>query len=297
MIYLLSIDGGGVKGLIPAKILYNIETILNVNIYDRFDGFAGTSIGAVIVTALAHKKMKAVDIYRTFSQDNFKRIFHKDFTNYLPLTAKYSGDSKLQFFKDLYGSLPFYDNMKEVFIPAYELNTGTHIFNSKTETENYYAYDVVNASTSAPTYFPSYAVNELNFIDGGIVANDPSMILLSNYNLPLYGKDIKLLSISCGRKEFNITSKTSLNYDSLKWLKSGLIDDFMIGEVSLADQQAFSILGNNYLRLDFDLKDVSNDLDDYSDDNILAMNKLADTVFKSNYRHLKDFFKLNKITN
>ena len=312
MVYLLSIDGGGVKGLIPAKILALIEENICSDIYSKFNYYAGTSIGAVIVISIAHNRMKCKDIYNLFTQDNYKRLFHKDFKNYLPFTSKYSGESKRDFLISLFNSKTYQLKDKYVYVPAYDLNSGAKIFKSTEENDNIRCYDIANASTAAPTYYPSVKIDSANYIDGGIVANNPAMILLSEALAKVDVEDIKLLSIGCGYKNIKQQSNP-LDIDGLQWIKDGLIDDFMGGSIDVANNQCYNILDkdDNYLRINMSLdgaledldntkhlslsqyasRIVSEDLDNITQENILSIERLATKMFYAYLPAITRFFK------
>ena len=73
--YILSIDGGGIRGIVPAHILHKIETILDFNLLEMFEMIAGTSTGSIVAAAVATcKKMETIlDLYKKHGCVIFKR--------------------------------------------------------------------------------------------------------------------------------------------------------------------------------------------------------------------------------
>lgn len=291
MKYLLSIDGGGAKGRMVAQILYNIEKHFGFKLIDKFDFFAGTSIGAVIVTAITAKELSGEQIYDLFTHDNLSRVFSKGFTNYLPFTSKYSGDGKLNFLQEIFEDIKFNRCFKRTLIPVYDIRCSeAETFDSRTN-KNLTCATVLDATTAAPTYFPTKKIGKFNLVDGGVVANNPSMILLSNVlsdNVDLH--NIKLLSIGCGTERSEGNSQAH-DWGVMQWLKEGIIDDFMVGNMDIAHDQANVLLKNNYLRINFPLGNVSPELDNIKEENLIAMDKKADLVFDLNINFLEGFFK------
>ena len=85
MINILSIDGGGVRGLISARVIQNIENDLNIKVYDHFDVFAGTSVGSMINGALVYGKISGNDLIDKFlSEEHIRQIMPTNF-NYIGL--------------------------------------------------------------------------------------------------------------------------------------------------------------------------------------------------------------------
>jgi patatin-like phospholipase/acyl hydrolase len=89
--YILSIDGGGVRGVIPVRILQNIENDPEINktksktfIYDKFNVFAGSSAGSMTVGAMAYNKVSANEIAENYIND-------KNVLKFMPTNYDYIG--------------------------------------------------------------------------------------------------------------------------------------------------------------------------------------------------------------
>ena len=184
-IYLLSIDGGGVRGKIIATFLELLERDLkitsNLNIHNLFNGFAGTSTGALISLGLSSNLYNASEIAAFYDTKSLNQIFRRNLLSYLPisLVAKYNGIDKRNFLTQVFKNKNLSDLTKLTVITSYDCNNNqAMIFKNTPSYTNSYnpsLAEIADASSAAPGYFPSVvsANKQHNLIDGGIVANDP----------------------------------------------------------------------------------------------------------------------------
>jgi patatin-like phospholipase/acyl hydrolase len=226
---ILSIDGGGIRGLIPAKVLAELEMQLkasypNKKLHEHFDLICGTSTGAILAIGVA-LGIPAQDLVR-FYKENAKVIFPRWY--FMTRQAKalvspiYSNKELRKLLKAIYseangGTPPLLNDLKtKVCIPSYNGNTGEiNVLKTKHHpdyTRDYKlpAHEAALSSASAPVYFPPHSFNydnefgsgsNINMIDGGIFANNPALIGLleatEKLNIPF--KDIELVSLGTGR--------------------------------------------------------------------------------------------------
>lgn len=213
---ILSIDGGGIKGLYSAKLLELLESKYGAKSYECFDLICGTSTGGLIALAVASGN-KAEKI-SSFYQNNGDKIFpdklpfkrkFKSILSYL-FTSKYSNESLKKLLCDFFeGSNVMHDLIVPVNIPSYSLDKGQQvIFKSSPSKELYIdkdvpIVDVALATSAAPTYFPIHEIKGTKarngyYIDGGVWANDPALTgVLEAYRYMEKGdKKIRVLSIS-----------------------------------------------------------------------------------------------------
>lgn len=178
---ILAIDGGGIKGVFAASFLAQIEAKCNVRICDYFDLIAGTSTGGIIAAALA-VGIPAKDILEMY-MTNGKKIFPKN--------------RRWMLFKGKYESKPLHDALETVFeqkcikdcktrllMPAFNLESGkTRVFKTPHADDLLFdkelkLVDCILATTAAPLYFQPHNMEGGTFVDGGIGANNPSLIAL-----------------------------------------------------------------------------------------------------------------------
>jgi len=147
-----------------------------------------------------------------------------------------------------------------VLIPAFDLNSGSkskpgtwkpkffHNFPGKDSDGNQRAVDVAMRTTAAPTYFPSYQ----GYIDGGVVANNPSMAALATALDERCGNqtlaDVAILSLSSGTEPKYIKGET-LDWGWARWARP-VVNLMISGTMGVAHFQCEKILGSRYHRLD-----------------------------------------------
>ena len=297
----LSIDGGGLRGIFPAHILSCIEKRLGIDLYGQFDMFAGTSTGSIIAAGVACNKEPSgiVGLYRNHGA----YIFSEEQKSWLPnkykqgVKSKYANKNLVSILDTEFGNKKLGDIDKPLLIPATDIgNGGVHVFKSKysddfTRDENVAVKDAVLASCSAPIFFdPAKVVNYL-LADGGIWANNPSLaaVIDAQYRLEVDLKNIRILSIGTGH------SKTAYGTDQNK--KWGLMTGWQGKEFInfLLSLQAQST--HNYLQLMLDADQLIRL--DFESDNPLPMDdekvlddivSRADRIFTHNSERLKAFF-------
>jgi patatin-like phospholipase/acyl hydrolase len=239
---ILSIDGGGIRGIFPAKFLSDLESEIkgrgfSPNLYDHFDLICGTSTGGIIALGLA-LGISAAEML-TLYQKNVDKIFRKNaIPVFMPKHNSRHLESVLQeaFKNNENGNdLRISDAKTRICIPTYCLFTGKpRIFKTPHTPQlhidkNIPAYQAAMATTAAPVYFKPYsgkyhhpktgAQESLHLnVDGGIYANNPALIGLMEanrgLNVPL--DQIQILSIGTGTSKFS-ESRSSLNWGSFPY--------------------------------------------------------------------------------
>jgi patatin-like phospholipase/acyl hydrolase len=160
---ILTLDGGGVRGIITLHALRAMEGVLGRNCFDALDGFAGTSIGAIIAAALAAGRTveELIALYR----ERRHEIFSRSLLSYVmgPLATRYRKGPIHQILRDYLGDVTLAELGKDIFITATDtVRSETTYFTAFTQPdgtrEGFYRElplrYAVEASLSAPTYFP-----------------------------------------------------------------------------------------------------------------------------------------------
>jgi len=186
---ILVLDGGGVFGRIQSHIISEADCI------DKFDAFAGTSIGAPQVLCAALGRPASPDFFDKW----MGTIFHTSFLRKINIFKSEYPDTGLNLaLKNLFDSALFGDAKKPVFITAADVcQKNLKVFSSVNfEDAALPAWEVCRCATAAETYFPPWK----GFADGGIFANNPSQIALSAAVRVLGAKieDIEIFSIGTG---------------------------------------------------------------------------------------------------
>jgi len=264
---ILSVDGGGIRGLYAAALLDRLLADVP-GLLDRVNLFAGTSTGAIIALGLARgvQPKDLVALYR----DNARQIFHLAVWRTLEgldgfCRAKYDDKDLANALEAKFGKMTLADlSPKRVLVPTFDLdNEGArgrrrmwkpkffHNFPGPDSDGDQRVVDVALRSSAAPTYFPTYQ----GYIDGGVVANNPSMAALAQALDAQTGgqvlSDIRLFSLGTGTSPAYLPGQL-LDWGIARWAKP--IHTLMIdGMMGVADYQCARLLSDSYCRLAPDL--------------------------------------------
>lgn len=218
---ILSIDGGGIKGLYSAQVLAKMEEKYNCILSDKFDLICGTSTGAILALAVSLKipMSKAVDFYKQKGPEIFdqKRKRIPLYSKYLAIkqaliSAKYGARTLEKALTDVFGTKTLRDCHNMICIPAININNASccifkRDFGMNSRDNNKKCVDVALASAAAPTYFPIKELDDHQYADGGLYANNPTLVGLVEFIykiLPQYQEEnfdsVDILSISSCEK-------------------------------------------------------------------------------------------------
>ena len=298
---ILSIDGGGIKGIVPAVVLLHLEKLLqdlsnnpSSRIHDYFDLFSGASTGAIIIAGLLspdnHNRPKysseeILDLYLNNGQIIFNSSLFQEIKSVSGIVnVKYDPEGLESVFEKYFGKSELKDLLKPSLIPVYDLSRGKNYFFRQQKAltsprHNYYVKDLLRGATSALTYFPPSQISTVNdqehrcFIDGGVFANNPALSAYAEFryhNSKLHAKDTMMLSLGTGRKTTNLDCKVTANWGAAEWLYQG---SYLTSNAvsSASDYQLNAVYGNqsNYLRLDSTFDDNQNSSMDNTDKDYL----------------------------
>ncbi len=205
MFRILSIDGGGFRGVYPAHMLQRIEQELGISIREHVDLLTGTSTGSIIAGGLA-KGISAREIASIYEAKGTK-IFKKRWFARLGLTgSRFRSSALQQIVSTVIGTTKLGDIDTPLIIPATDVGNGcVHVFKSSYDKEfvrdrDVLLRDAILASCAAPTYFDPVKVDQYLLADGGVWANCPAMVAVIDakrrLGVPL--ADMQVLSIGTG---------------------------------------------------------------------------------------------------
>lgn len=190
---ILSIDGGGIKGLYSSSILASLELKTGKSITDHFDMICGTSTGGLIAIGLANgmSAQSLVDLYinqgsKIFptSDNYFIRSFQNSMKTIKQLffSNKHSVRPLKRILEGLFGDKTMNDADNLLCIPSFNLTNGQpKVFKkSGSHTEHFVdstikLVDIALATSAAPSYFPIHEHNNFLYTDGGVWANNPTL--------------------------------------------------------------------------------------------------------------------------
>jgi patatin-like phospholipase/acyl hydrolase len=305
---ILSIDGGGIRGIIPGQILVTLEqklqeTDANAHIADYFDLIVGTSTGGILAClylapeaaegVLASKPRfsaaEAVDLYLERGDDVFDiSLWHRIRTAGGVTDEKYPADGLEELLVDYLDELKLSHLLKPCLITAYDIRRRrAHFFRQhravKSRGYDFLVRDVARATSAAPTYFEVARAKSLSnvaypLVDGGVFANNPALCAYAEArNLPSQpkAKDMVIFSLGTGTVKKAYEYKIAKDWGLVQWIKP-VLEIMMSGVAETVDYQLgqiFDAVGKRrqYVRIDAELGDASPDMDDVSMDNLQAL--------------------------
>ena len=275
---ILSLDGGGIKGLFSAAVLAFLEEDHGLRIADHFDLIVGTSTGGIIALALG-MGMRPREIVRFYIQKGpeifvanrlfgIKRFFR----------SKYDNDGLESALKDCFGEKRLADSVKRLVIPSYNIGEDdVYLFKTPHHERLKRDYKVpvwkVALSTSAaPTFFPwCLKLDHIRLVDGGVWANNPTMVgvveAISMLDVPLGA--IRVLSLGTTNAVKGRSRK--LDRGGLWQWRTEAVDVIMRGQSIGAFTQAQHLLGRDkVVRMDPKVPDGLFALDKLSEEELLG---------------------------
>lgn len=311
---ILSLDGGGIRGAATTQFLLRLEGVLkkeyNTNIRKCVDLFAGTSTGSIIALGLAAKKLPIEQIGGFYSTTNAKIIFseNKGWFEIDGVNApKYESTGKTVLLKQKLGAnttIGSVGRLKHVLVVTYSIEKRVPevIKSTKVAHRRLRAYQIADASSAAPTYFPTVPAEiprdsgeDHWLIDGGVIANNPAMCAISEArrawpNTPM--DEIRVLSVGTGSMTRKINGPASRKWGIIGWYYHGHILDVLTDE-RIVGYQAKNILSDSkYIRVNAELRrqpgldnPPDDAMDDVSESNIKKLRALGDFWFEKYGKH------------
>jgi patatin-like phospholipase/acyl hydrolase len=304
---ILSIDGGGIRGIIPAVVLAEIERRTDRRACELFDLIAGTSTGGIIalgVTVPEGPKIFHHSLLRTIETVDGLCGAKYDASGLEKALALYMGEARLPqaltrvlitsydiqrhepfFFKSFAPSAHPVTTPPREGIPR---DTGV-----PPQPADYPMRTVGRATSAAPTYFepadvpamqpPPGGPRDYVLVDGGTFANNPAMCAHAEAARNHPGAEQLIVSLGTGRLTESVSYKQARQWGLIRWAHP-LLDVMMDGASAAVDYQLDELLGadRGHYRLQTVLAGVSDSLDDASPANIKALRKLAEAFLASN---------------
>lgn len=254
---ILSLDGGGYKGMFSAAILDRLVADLGIEVLSSFDLLAGTSTGAIIALGLAAGLTPAELL--GFYVDRGPAIFPAPRAR-APrrlVRSKYSPAPLAAALGEVLGERTLAESKIPLLIPAYDLcSDDVHLFRTPHAERlrrdgRERMLDVALASTAAPTFFPAHPLRGLRLIDGGVWANNPSMLAIVEA-LTVFERPVgEIVLISIGTTVESTRRHPRLDRGGLVQWATGAAALVIHGQSVSASNHARLLLGpDRYLRID-----------------------------------------------
>ncbi len=276
---LLAIDGGGIRGLIPALVLAEIERRTGRRVADLVDMIAGTSTGGILACALGKPDpLPAAEIASLYVEEG-PRIFDRSLLKRITslggyLDERYESKGLLRALERYLGGEPMTAATVPLLLTAYDTERrGIHFLRSEGAGSGATMVEAAHATSAAPTYFEPVRLGGATLIDGGVFAINPSLCAFAEVG----GRLDVLLSLGTGEHTRRLEHDEIEDWGQLEWARP-LIDVVFDGGQDAVDFQLRALLGDRYVRLQTLLGEASDDLDDASEQNLAALRREAERL-------------------
>ncbi len=319
---ILSIDGGGIRGIVPAVVLSHLEETLQhlsgnpaARIADYFDLFAGASTGSMIVAGLlapdknnrpTYSAKEIIELYFDNAEIIFQDSLLQDIKSVAGLlNVKYSAEGIESVFQQHFPKTELKNLLKPTLIPVYDLTRGKNYFFRQQKAQvsarhNYFLKDALRSATSAITYFPPVQISTVDnsrqrcFIDGGIFANNPALSAYAEFryhNPKLHAKDTMMLSLGTGKQGTHLDCDSTQNWGALEWREpAGNLFANAVADASHYQLSAVYDKNPNYLRLNTFFSDTDkSSLDNTSKEYLDCLYHLGMKIVQNNKPAIKFF--------
>lgn len=275
--YILCLDGGGIRGIIPTLVLQELFHALKRHGWHRpahqtFDLIAGTSTGGIVAAGLASPHVSADPDLAAATPEELTRLYKLDgpklFSRSLwqrvrtadgLLGPRYAATNMSRILKERLGATTKISQAQtHLVLTAYDLEKRSAKFLTNCRhgfqhSDDYFVWQAALASASAPTFFPPAAIQNLTsrkteaLVDGGVFANDPVLAaLVEGCKMGWQLQDMVVLSLGTGSQTRAIPAGRADGWGPLSWVNpangSPIISIFMQGQASTASYQARHLL-------------------------------------------------------
>jgi patatin-like phospholipase/acyl hydrolase len=293
----LAIDGGGIRGLIPALVLADVERRTGRRVAELFDLIAGTSTGGIIAAALARPQpLAAAELAALYEQEGPK-IFHRSLLKRIEsvdgnLDERYDDGGLNAALERFLGGARLSAAKPDLLITAYDIEDRSAFFFRSTRaradpSQDFTLAAAARATSAAPTYFEPALVNDLAgrasfaLVDGGVFAVNPSMCAYAELAHGGRAGDIALLaSLGTGSHTRPIRYADAKGWGRLQWA-APIIDVVFDGVADTIEFETTQLLPPpRSIRLQTELREASDDLDDASASNLAALRREAERLLR-----------------
>lgn len=308
----LSIDGGGIRGIIPALLLAELKRRARRPICRLFDLIAGTSTGGILALGLVkpdadeHPAYSAAELVRLYEDDG-PAIFAASLWLRIPVirvlvelvTAKYPARNIEPILRRYFGDVRLSQALVPLLITSYELEQRDPWFfrSERAKTRPGYDFpmrDVARATSAAPTYFPPLGLRaprparEYGLVDGGVYANNPAMCAYVEART-LYPdvRDVLVVSLGTGQTARPIPYRRARRWGIAGWARP-LLSVVFDGESDTVDYQLEHLLRpspggpRRHYRFQTALEPAESAIDDASRTHIEWLKALAQGIIAQN---------------
>ncbi|NJK76537.1 MAG: patatin [Richelia sp. CSU_2_1] len=277
---ILSIDGGGIRGIIPAQVAVRLEEKLqqksgnlDARIADYFDLIAGTSAGGILTCIYLypdpenpHKPRWTAEDALNFTIGSGRDVFKTSFWQTLKsldglVDEKYASDALEKYFLKNFEDCKLSELLKPCLITSYDVERRKATFfnqmdGRKTPDRDFFIRDVARATSAAPSYFQIPKIRSMTgesyaLVDGGVFANNPALCAYAEvrheFRIPddrpdkgPTAKEMVILSLGTGEAEKKYPYEEVKDWGQVEWIEP-LIDILMSGISETVNYQLIQI--------------------------------------------------------
>ncbi len=303
----LCIDGGGIRGLIPALVLEEIERRIGRRIGELVDLVAGTSTGGILACGLTRPGADGRPLYSAqelagLYVEEGPKIFHRSLLKRIFsvggwVDERYDDDGLNAALERYLGGARLSGALADVLVTAYDINGRFAFFFRSARAREDPAYDfplvaVARSTSAAPSYFEPTQVTDVAgartypLIDGGVYAINPSMIAFTDVAAAGRADELELmLSLGTGEHTRSYTYEQTRGWGQLEWARPAL-DMVFDGVADTIEFEAGTLMGDRFVRLQTALNVASDDLDDASERNLAALRIEAEQLIAASEAEL-----------
>ncbi|MEC0174564.1 CBASS cGAMP-activated phospholipase [Paenibacillus favisporus] len=291
---ILSLDGGGIRGIFPATYLARFEKETGSPINQYFDLIVGTSTGGILALGLSIG-IPAEELATMYIM-NAANIFKKKKLSIRGiLSNQFKNDGLRNMLEAVFKNKRIADADVMLCIPSVEHSKASpkvfktphcdHLFNDY----KYSMSDVALATSAAPTYFPAVKVDGNDCkIDGGLWANNPALVGIAEaFTLGFNVDTIKMLSIGTGSHMYAVDNKIAEKSSLIRY-RSRIVDLTMQLQTTSADYTARHLLKDNIHRVDFQLKKPMKLSE-------TKLTRLQELQYEANNQFMNSYVKVNSL--
>jgi uncharacterized protein len=298
-IKVLAIDGGGIRGIIPAVLLGGLQARLTQELWRYFDLIAGTSTGGIIALGIGtrcnngqpYSPSELVDLYVKNGPAIFRKIPLWTWLRQF-LRPKYSPSALEESLKTFFRETRFSSAVAPVLISSYDLQSQRPFFFKSHRIASDPSYDwpvasIARATSAAPTFFPPLhlaAGNEsYTLVDGGVFVNNPSVAAYAEARW-LYPEatNFVVISVGTGDRQDRITYTKAKKWGLVGWARQ-IVPVLMDSVSEAVDYELKSFPGCDYFRLQPEnLPQPCAAMDNVTEENLEALQTLGEKFAEAN---------------
>ncbi len=312
---ILSVDGGGIRGLLPVRVLDEIRRRLEAAgsrkpLAGLFDLVAGTSAGAIVALGITvtnsageprYSPGEILELYERRGTEIFPVSFRSMLqTAVQAVRFKYAPTGLCRVLADTFGDSTLRDAASYLLITSFDTEAmQPHCMKylpdrcEPSDRPNYRMRDAARASSAAPTYFPPARISPIGhpnrhftLVDGAVFANNPAgLAFVEATKIFPDESEFVVLSLGTGDPQQGYSYDEIRRWGYMEWVNPA--NGFPIGTIMSAGQseavshQLRRISGVRYIRINTPLNGCSPAMDDAGPRNIACLRRQADLMIAS----------------